>query len=237
MTIVSKSELLGITLVLLMSAYEAPAQVKQPREVLDAYAVCNRFQQIMGKDLNFSDAFEATFAQDLKRRREIALRDGEFGSGDLSSVDSVTLIGAYKNEMQLFYLMLPLASPSDNEEERLLFPPTIKEIFKRTRPQTAKDFPAFAAQLEKDVVTFRSHLNDLSAKNPRVAERVSRFKHDALTEKLVPPKTRRVEPDRGGSSGRAVWDGEAFYQMEGYTVVREGKQMKIVSIRFFTRLF
>jgi hypothetical protein len=237
MTTVSKIGLLRITLVLVMCTYETHAQVKQPREVLEAYAVCNKFQEIMGKDLNFSDAFEATFAHDLKRRREIALRDAEFGSGDLSSVDSATLISAYKNQMQLFYLMLPLAGPSDYEEERLFFPPTIKEIFKRNRPETAKDFPAFAVQLEKDAVTFRSHLNDLSARNPRVADRVSRFKHDALTGKLVPPKTRRVEPDHGGSSGRAVWDGEAFYQLEGYTVVREEKQMKIVSIRFFTRLF
>ena len=226
-----------IALVLLVCSYETPAQVKQPREVLEAYAVCNQFQQIMSKDLNFSDAFEATFAKDEKRRREIAIRDGEFGGDDLSSVDSATLISAYKNQMQLFYLMLPLASPADYEEERLFFPPAIKAIFKRNRPESAKDFQAFASQLEKDVVTFRAHLTDLSARNPRVAERVENFKRDALTGKVVPPKTRRVSPERGGSTGRAVWEGEPYYQLESYTVVREGKQMKLVSIRFVMRLF
>lgn len=226
-----------IALLLLMFSYQTRAQVKQAREVIEAYAVCNQFQQIMSKDLNFSDAFEATFAKDEKRRREIALRDGEFGGEDLSSVDTATLVGAYKNQMQLFYLMLPLASPADYEEERLFFPSTIKEIFKRDRPESAKDFQAFAAQLEKDVVTFRSHLNDLSARNPRVAQRVENFKHDALTGKVVPPKTRRVTPERGGSTGRAVWENEPYYQLESYTVVREGTQMKIVAIRFFTKLF
>lgn len=226
-----------IALALLMCSYEARAQVRQPREVIEAYAVCNQFQQIMSKDLNFSDAFEATFAKDEKRRREIALRDGEFGGEDLSSLDTATLVGAYKNQMQLFYLMLPLASPADYVEERLFFPPAIKEIFKRNRPESAKDFKGFAAQLEKDVVTFRAHLNDLSARNPRVAERVENFKHDALTGKLVPPKTRRVTAERGGSTGRAVWEGEPYYQLESYTVVREGSQMKIVAIRFFIKLF
>jgi hypothetical protein len=31
--------------------------------------------------------------------------------------------------------------------------------------------------------------------------------------------------------------GESYYQIEGYTVVREGGEMKIAGIRFFTRLF
>ena len=223
--------------ILLMCAYESSAQVRQSGEVLEAYAVCNQFQAIMSKNLNFSDAFEATFAKDEKRRREIAVHDGEFGGADLSSVDSATLVGAYKNEMQLFFLMLPLGSPDDYEEERLFFPPKIKEIFKRPRPQMATEFAPFAAQLEQDVFTFRSHLNDLSAKYPRVAERLERFKHDALTGKLVPPKGSRVAPNRDGSTGRAIWANEPYYQLDSYFVVREGKQMKIVSIRFFTKLF
>ena len=226
-----------LILILLMCASESSAQVRQSREVLEAYAVCNQFQAIMSKDLNFADAFEATFAKDEKRRREIAVHDGEFGGADLSTVDSETLVGAYKNEMQLFFLMLPLGSPNDYEEERLFFPPKIKEIFKRPRPQTATEFVSFAAQLEQDALTFRSHLNDLSAKYPSVAERVERFKHDALTGKLVPPKGSRVGPNRGGSTGRAIGENEPYYQLDSYYVVREGKQMKIVSIRFFSKLF
>jgi hypothetical protein len=229
--------ILCFVLVLAMSGNEALAQVKQPKEVLQAYAVCNKFQEILSKDLNFSDAFEATFAQDVKRRREIAFRDGEFDADDLSAVDSSLLISAYKNQMQLFYLMLPLASPSDNYEEALFFPPPIKEMFKRKRPESANDFPAYAAQLEKDVTAFRAHLNDLAARHPRVAERISRFKSETLSTKLIPPRTRKVEPERGSSGGRAVWDGEPYYQFDGYIVVRQGIQMKIVSIRFFTRLF
>ena len=226
-----------ISTVILASTNPLSAQVKQSKDVLEAYAVCNQFQTTLSKDLNFSDAFEATFAADMKRRREIALRDGEFGGADFSSVDSETLVSAYKNRMQLVYLMLPLAGPTDYEEEALFFPPEINAIFKRATPQSASDFPAYASQLESDVLKFRTHLTDLAARNPRVAVRLSQFKHDVLAGKLVPPKTRRVSPERGSYSAHAVWDGEPYYEFDGYTVVKEGNQMKIVSIRFFTRLF
>ena len=226
-----------IILALVTLGHESSAQVKQSRDVLEAYAVCNRFQQILSKDLNFSDAFEATFATDIKRRREIALRDGELGPADLSDVDTTTLVNAYKNRMQLVYLMLPLAGPTDYEEEALFFPPEINAIFKRPVPESSTEFPAYASQLENDVLKFRTHLNDLAAKNPRVAARLTQFKHEVLAGKLMPPKTRRVRSGTGSYSGHAVWDGEPYYEFDGYTVVREGKQMKIVSIRFFTRLF
>lgn len=223
-------------LLLSVSAPAVVAQVKQPREVIDAYRVCNEFQSLLSRDLDFSRAFESTFAKSLKRRRAIALRDGEF-DGDLTSVDSITLIRAYKARMQLIYLMLPLASPDSNEQELLFFPPEIKALFKRQPPESTSAFSAYAAQLENDATTFRAHLNRLAALYPDVAERIREFKTQTLSVKLSPPERRVVTPLYGPGGGRAVRDREPYYEFDGYTVVREGKQMKIVSIRFFTRLF
>src|ERR1044072_6114706 len=99
---------IAITLILTQSLLaQPPAQrVRQPREVVEAYRVCQQFQGLMAEDLDFDRAFEATFTKDAKRRREIAITEGEFGDIDLSSIDDATLIDAFKARMQMFYLML-----------------------------------------------------------------------------------------------------------------------------------
>src|SRR4029434_1758310 len=114
---------IAITLFLAQSLFAQPSQrVRQPREVVEAYRVCQRFQELMAADLDFDRAFEATFTKDAKRRREIAITEGEFGNVDLSHVDNATLIDAFKSRMQIFYLMLTLLSPNNEEEEDLFFP-------------------------------------------------------------------------------------------------------------------
>jgi geranylgeranyl reductase family protein len=68
-------------LLLMSSQSQARGQrVKQSPEVVEAYRVCNEFQQLLAEDLNFDRAFEASFTKDPKRRREIAIAEGEFGS-------------------------------------------------------------------------------------------------------------------------------------------------------------
>jgi hypothetical protein len=233
----SISRLLFLALILCACAHDSFPQVKQPKEVIEAYGVCNKFQTMLREDLDFSRAFEATFAKDSKRRREIAIREGEFDSADVSNVDSATLISAYKSRMQLFYLMLPLASPDDSAQEELFFPPAIKEVFKRKFSPTTQEFASYAAQLESDVAVFRAHLDQLATHHLSVAERIRRFKSEILGGKLEPPKGRIVRPLRGAAGGRPVRDNEPYYQFDGYTVVREERHMRIVSIRFFTRLF
>jgi len=207
----------------------------QRREVIEAYRVCQRFQTLMAEDLDFDRAFEATFTKDASRRREIAIAEGEFGDVDHSKIDDATLIKAFKARMQIVYLMLPLASPDSNEEEALLFPPPIKAIFERKPPSTPEEFPAYAQQLERDATNFRAHLNQLAARYPRVAERVRKFKLELSNT----PKRQagRVEPLTSYSKGHVLGPDEKYYQIGDYAVIREGKQMRIIGIRFFSRLF
>jgi len=210
--------------------------VKQPTEVVEVYRVCEQFQKVLSQDLNFNAAFEATFTKNKTRQRAIAVKDGEFGDLDFANIDDQTLINAYKARMQLLYLMLPLASPSDNEEA-IFFPPHIKAMFTRKGPDTTAEFAAFAAQIEKDTKDFRSHLDNLAAKYPSVAERIRKFKSDLITGDFQPPKSRVVEPMKYDEDGAVLSKGESYYQIEGYTVVREGDAKKIAGIKFFTRLF
>jgi len=214
----------------------APAQrVRQPREVIDAYRVCQRFQMVLAQDLDFDRAFEATFTRNASRRREIAIYEGEFGDLDLKKVDDATLLNAFKARMQIFYLILPLASPDSNEEQALFFPPAIETIFKRKPPPTAEEFPMYTQQLQRDATDFRTHLNQLASRYPRVAKRVRQFKLDLLQTPKLPAG--RVEPLTSYSKGQVLGPNEKYYQIGDYAVIREGTQMKIVGIRFFSRLF
>jgi len=213
----------------------AAQRVRQPRDVIEAYRVCQRFQTLMAEDLDFDRAFEATFTRNASRRREIAITEGEFGDVDLAKVDDATLIRAFKARMQILYLMLPLASPDSNEEEALFFPPQIKAIFERKPPPTAEEFPTYAQQLERDATNFRAHLNELAARYPRVAERVRKFKLDLSSTPKLPAS--RVGPLTSYSKGHVLGPDEKYYQIGDYAVIREGKQMKIIGIRFFSRLF
>ena len=213
-----------------------PAQTaRQPREVMEAYRVCARFQALMAEDLDFDRAFEATFTRSAARRREIAITEGEFGSVDLSKIDDATLIAAFKARMQTLYLMLPLISPKNKDEEELFFPPAVKAIFERKPPSTTEEFPAYALQIKRDAADLRAHLNQLAAGYPRVAERIRDFK-EVLSKKITPPD-HVVRPLTAYSRGRVLGLDEKYYQVGEYAVIREGRAMRIVGIRFFTRLF
>jgi hypothetical protein len=210
-------------------------RVRQPREVIDAYRVCQRYQTLLAENLDFDRAFEATFTKDAARRREIAITEGEFGDLDLAKVDDATLIKAFKARMQILYLMLPLASPDSNEEQALFFPSQIKAIFERKPPTRPDEFPEYAQQLQRDATSFRTHLNQLAARYPRVAERVRKFKLELSTPPKLPAS--KVEPLTSYSKGHVLGPDEKYYQIGDYAVIREGSQMKIIGIRFFSRLF
>jgi hypothetical protein len=210
-------------------------RVRQPREVVDAYRVCQQFQRLMADTLDFDHAFEATFTRNATRRREIAIYEGEFGDLDFSRVDTATLIDAFKSRMQILYLTLPLASPNDKEEEELFFPPAMKAIFERKPPPAAEQFPAYADQLKRDATEFRAHLNQLASRYPSVGQRISQFKNDLAKKIEVPQNV--VKPLTAYSKGRILGLREEYYQIGDYAVIREGRQMRIIGIRFFSRLF
>jgi len=210
-------------------------RVQQPRDVIQAYRVCEQYQTLLAQDLDFERAFEATFTKNAARRREIAIYEGDFGDQHLKKIDDATLLQAFKARMQIVYLMLPLASPDSNEDEALFFPPAIKAIFDRKPPQTSEEFPAYAQQLQQDAIALRTHLNQLAARYPRVAERVRKFKQDLLEAPKLP--VTRVEPATSYSKGHVLEPDEKFYQIGDYAVIREGGEMKIIGIRFFSRLF
>lgn len=210
-------------------------RVRQPRDVVEAYQVCQQFQRLMADTLDFDHAFEATFTRNAARRREIAIYEGEFGSLDFSRVDNATLIDAFKSRMQILYLMLPLASPDNKEEEELFFPPAMKEIFERKPPSAVEDFPAYAVQLKRDATEFRAHLNQLASEYPAVSKRITEFKNELL--KKIDPPQRIVKPLTAYSRGRVLGLHEEYYQIGDYAVIREGRQMRIIGIRFFSRLF
>ena len=231
--------MLKLTICMLIMFASVPAalsqRVRQPREVVEAYRVCQQFQRLMADTLDFDHAFEATFTRNVARRREIAITEGEFGNLDFSRVDNRTLIDAFKSRMQILYLMLPLASPNDKEEEELFFPPAMKAIFERKPPAAAEEFPAYADQLKRDAIDFRAHLNQLASRYPAVGRRISQFKNDLLKKIELPQHV--VTPLTAYSKGRVLGPREEYYQIGDYAVIREGRQMKIIGIRFFSRLF
>jgi len=222
---------IAITLIVAQSLFAQP--VRQPREVVEAYRVCLQFQELMAEDLDFDRAFEATFTKDPKRRREIAITEGEFGGVDLSSVDDATLIDAFKARMQILYLMLALASSDNKDQLDLLFPP--KAFFLREPPQAPEEFRSYAAQLKSEVKKLRADLNQLASANPAVAESIRQFKKE-LSKKITPP-SHVVKPLTAYSHGRVLGLDEKYFQIGEYAVIREGRAMRIIGIRFFTRLF
>lgn len=226
---------LGLTFFLLCHAQAQAQRVKQPRDVVAAYRVCNRFQRLLAANLEFDPAFDATFTTNPARRRAIAVAEGEFGGDDLKNVDDATLISAFKSRMQIFYLLLPLVSPQDREEEQRFFPPRIKAIFERKPPDDPKEFSAFAIQLKRDAADLRAHLDQLASSDPKVAERVRSFKSDLAKPLEVPGNV--VRPLTAYSRGLVLPLNHEYYQIGSYAVIRERGQMKIIGIRFFSRLF
>ena len=233
---VLSSALVSIVILPTSIGQQRARPIKQPAAVVKAYRVCEEFQKALSQNLDFNAAFEATFTSNKARQRAIAIKDGEFGDIDFATINDQTLINAYKSRMQLVYLMLPLASPSD-EEEAIFFPPDIKAMFTRKGPGSAQDFALFASQLERDATDFRSHLENLKAKYPSVSERIRKFKSELISGDFRPPKSTLVKPLKYDGGGQVLTKGESYYQIEGYTVVRESDEMKIAGIRFFTRLF
>jgi hypothetical protein len=209
--------------------------IRQPKQVVEAYRVCERFQTLLAENLDFDRAYEATFTKSVSRRREIAIVEGEFGGADLASVDDATLIDAFKSRMQILYLMLPLASPETEPVEAVFFPPKIKAIFERKPPEAVAQFRAFALQLKQDASDFRAHLNQLAQRYPSVAERLRKFKTDLTRKSPIPGHV--VKPLTAYSRGRVLGLKEQYYQIGDYAVIREGNEMRIIGIRFFSRLF
>ena len=235
----NKKLILGFLLVFVCApaafSQKSSARARQRKEVLEAYRVCNRFQALLAENLDFDRAFEATFTRNASRRREIAITEGEFDGDSLASVDTVTLVDAFKSRFQLLYLMMPLFSPDSSEEEVTFFPPKMKAILDRKPPEAASEFGAYALQLKRDVVDFRAHLEQLAQRSPNVAARIRDFKQ-TLTKQLQPP-ARTEGPLTAYSRGHVLGVKEEYYRIENYAVIREGREMRIIGIRFFTRLF
>ncbi len=210
-------------------------RVEQPAEVIEAYRVCAQFERIIGESLDFEQAYEATFTKNAARRRAVAIADGEFGELDFAGVDDATLINAYQRRMQIFYLVLPLAGFG---ETAIIFPPAIEQIIERKPPTDPRQFRAYAAQLERDVANFRSHLERLVAQYPSAAESLRQFKAEALRNKFAASaEGHKVEPQRGYGKREVLGENEPYYQIDGYTVARDNGEMKIVGVKFITRLF
>ena len=165
-------------------------RVRQPRDVIEAYRVCRQFQTLLAEDLDFDRAFEATFTKDTKRRREIAIYEGEFGEPDLAKVDDATLLKAFKARMQIVYLMLPLASPDSDEEQVLFFPPAIKAIFERKPPPTPEDFATYAEQLQQDAIAFRAHPELLIGARLRASKTCSAWPCASATNRRSPLRSK-----------------------------------------------
>jgi hypothetical protein len=229
--------ILGCAFVLNASGLALPRQVKQMPEVVEAYRVCESFEHLLGENLDFDRAYEATFTRDAGRRRAIAVADGEFGNGSVAGVDDALLIKAYKLRTQIFYLMLPLVSPGGEGEVALFFPPDIEAVLKRKPPDEARGFRAYVSQLDHDVARFRSHLERLSAEHASVAERVRKFKSEARAAKFEPPVDHKVEPMRGYYRSGVLGKDDDCYEINGCAVARERGRMRIVGLRFFNRLF
>lgn len=210
-------------------------KVRQPKDVIEAIRVCNEFQTLLAENLDFDRAFEATFPRNAARRREIAITEGEFDRDNLTGVDTATLVDAFKSRMQVWFLMMPLFSPNSSEEEATFFPLKFKEALTRQPPEAASEFASYAAQLKRDVADFRTHLDQLAQRNPNVAERIREFKR-GLKKKIEPP-AQQVKPLTAYSRGRVLGLKDKYYRIEDYAVIREGAQMRIIGIRFFSRLF
>lgn len=220
---------LGLTLLFAGQSQARAQKVKQPEDVIEAYQVVNRFQQLMAADLDFDRAFEATFTKDPARRRAIALAEGEFGDLDLASVDDATLVTVYKNQTQLLFLTLLLID--ENKREASL-PKRIKDIYDRGKAHTIEEFRLYVDLLKQDIAELRNYLTN----DPAAAQRLRNFK-SMLTKPIEAPRNYVVRPITFHSKGRVLDPNAEYYQIGDYAVIREGSEMRIIGIRFFSRLF
>src|SRR4030095_6691318 len=112
-----------------------------------------------------------------------------------SRIPDDQLIRAYKARTQIFYLLLVLAKP-EQDEEQIFFPPEIKGIVDRKPPGDSSEFGNYATQLEKDAVSFRAHIDGLAARDRTVADRLNEFRK-AFSAHMIPPAKHKVEPIKG----------------------------------------
>ena len=207
-----------------------PRPVKQPPEVVEAYRVCNEFQQTLAQNFDFERAFEASFIRDLARRREVAIAEAEHGDGDLSRVDNDTVVGIYKNAAQLLILMLPLMFADGDDAKAEFFPPPFEAMFERKPPNDPQQLPAYAAELKRAIPAFRAHVEKLSEKNSSVANNIQQYKAHLL--KPVEPPNRVVKPMTGYSKGRVLRPDEEYYQIDDCAVIREDGKMRLIGYIF-----
>lgn len=226
---------MALSLLIVAAGATHAQRVKQPRDVVEAYQVVTEFRRLFAEDFNFERAFEATFTKDPKRRREIAIAESEFGGVAVEAVDDATLLSIYKGQVQLFFLLLPLADAKNTAEAVLLLPPQIRAIFDRKRPSSPEQLPSYAAQLNRDVEQLRAHVNQL-ATQPAVSDRIRQVKEALLLKELEMP-AEIVKPLTSYSRGKVLRPDEPYYQIDDYAVIREGGEMKIVGIRLFYRMF
>lgn len=204
--------------------------VKQPLEVVEAYRVCNEFQQVLAENFDFERAFEATFTKDPARRREVAIAEAEHGDGDLSQVDNDTVVGIYKSAAQLLILMLPLMFADGDDAKPELFPPPFEAMFERKPPNDPQQLPAYAAQLKRDVRVFHAHVEKVAETNSSVAKNIQAYRAHLLTP--VEPPNRVVKPMTGYVKGRVLRPDEKYYQIDDCAVIREGGQMRLIGYIF-----
>ena len=220
----------GLALFLFGMSDAQAQRVKQPRDVIEAYRVCNRFQQLLVEDdFEVDRAFAETFTKNRARVRAIAIHEGEYGDLDLTSIDDATLLSVYKNQVQLWFLTLLLIDPDKRESS---LPARIDEIYSRGRPGTADEFKLFADELKSDIAELRAYLT----RDPAAVERLRIMKAN-LAKPLKLPTTDVLKPLTSYSNGKVLGPNEPYYQIEPYAVIREGSEMKIIGMRFFARPF
>jgi hypothetical protein len=208
--------------------------VKQLPEVVEAYRVCNEFQQVLAENFDFERAFEATFTKDPARRREVAIAEGEHGDGDLSQVDTATLVDIYKGQAQALILVLPLLfAYGENEAE--LFPPPFKAMFEQKPPNNSQKLQAYSIQLKREVMELRAHVEKLAAGNPAVSKNLEEYKKHLL--KPLEPPNRIVEPMTAYSKGNVLRREKPYYQIDDCAVIREDGKMRIIGYIFFRMRF
>jgi hypothetical protein len=212
-----------------------PRPVKQPPEVVEAYRLCNDFQRLLAENFDFERAFEATFTKDPARRREVAIAEAEHGDGDLSQVDTDTVVGIYKSAAQLLILMLPLMFAEGVDAKAELFPPPFEAMFERKPPNDPQQLPAYAAELKRAIPAFRAHVEKVADKNSSVAKNIQEYKAHLL--KPVEPPNRVVKPMTGYSKGRVLRPDEKYYQIDDCAVIREGGQMRLIGYTFLKMRF
>ena len=195
--------------------------------VIEAYAVCSRFQELFAADLDFETAFEATFTKDPKRRREIAIAEGDFGKADVTHADDAILISAYKSRMQIAFLTLLVIDPDAKKE-----PPELDGIYDHGTPSSPDELPAYAQQLKDNAARLRAFVMKQAAQDPKAAERVRVLK-SMLAKPLTAPTNYIVKPLTGYSTGHVLDEKQEYYKIDAYYVIREGSQMRIIGIRFF----